>query len=165
MQIEDLLLGSTAPNVRLLANAYFLDIMSRDRRERERKIFARGENILSRPRPETTGKKGKGILSAGDVIFESGGDKCAMRSLLSLPVSVRTGIGVPKGRSEIRVSLARGDTKRRRSKIFASLGCLRLRHRLFPRYNVPRYANHDQIRPRRGKVVQGYTEGYASPSS
>lgn len=52
---------------------------------------------------------------------------------LSLPVSARTGIGlVPKERSEIRVSR---DTKRRRSKI------LRLRDRLFPRYNVPRYAN------------------------
>ena len=56
MQIEDLLLGSTAPNVRLLANAYFLDIMSRDREERERErvaIFARGENIRTE----------KGILS------------------------------------------------------------------------------------------------------
>ena len=54
MQIEDLLLGSTAPNVRLLANAYFLDIMSRDREERERvAIFARGENIRTE----------KGILS------------------------------------------------------------------------------------------------------
>ena len=57
MQIEDLLLGSTAPNVRLLANAYFLDIMSRDRRERERKIFARGENILSARNDREKGKR------------------------------------------------------------------------------------------------------------